>query len=165
MNCSPYSLVLLFYSTRQTKYRLEDQDRNMFPLNILSDRASWWSKDYASKDFILFFFNDDGFPGVAEFYCTKAKMEQRQNLLKFWPLLRLWSGHSPMEKTTNVRKLTSTSSPNFMPKIRLTVYFLFSGLCVPVQTDTRIGLSFRKLFVKAGLVSFAENIEFWKEEA
>lgn len=69
-----------------------------------------------------------------------------------------------MEKTANVRKLTSTSSPNFMPKIRLTVYFLFSGLCVPVQTNTRIGLGFRKLFVKAGLVSFAENIEFWKEE-
>lgn len=63
-----------------------------------------------------------------------------------------------------IRKLTSTSSSTFMPKIRLRVYFLCSGLCVPVQIDTRIGLSFRQLFVKAGLVSFAENIEFWKEE-
>lgn len=69
-----------------------------------------------------------------------------------------------MEKTTNVRKLTSTGPPTFMPKIRLIVYFLFSGLCVPVQIDMSVGLSFRQLFVQAGLVRFAENIEFWKEE-
>lgn len=162
MNCSPHSLTCLFYSTRQTKYRLVDQGRNMFPLSIHSKRASWSSKEYERKDFFLL--NYDCFPGVAEFYCTKAKMEQRQNLLKFWPWLRLWSGHSPVEKTTNVRKLTSTSSPTFMPKIRLTVYFLCSGLCVPVQIDTRIGLNFRQSFAKAGLVSFAENTEFWKEE-